>query len=302
MKARAAAAASRTPSRARARPISWRRSTLAAGRGSSGSPTPAWAGEQAGEPRPNSEEAEPSRAETQQRNPEAEQRNPERYQRKTFPRIGPFQWVTTIPARKRPPPCRVRGRLSPTILKIARNSDFHKEFRRRRHQGVMAGLVPAIPEGPAHRRRQARKALRPSAFLPVAPRRDSFLRRPGVDGRERASPAMTARVQNKKPTKPKPKFALLSRWLLSGKKSGAWRRWRTAPSRRHGRACPGHPRRPSASTQASAKSLDRPPSCRSRRGGTRSCGGPAWMAGTSPAMTARVRRTNSKPVDQQITP
>ena len=28
----------------------------------------------------------------------------------------------------------------------------------------------------------------------------------------------------------------------------------------------------------------------------------AWMAGTSPAMTARVRRTNSKPVDQQITP
>ncbi len=40
-----------------------------------------------------------------------------------------------------------------------------------------------------------------------------------------------------------------------GKESGAWRRWRTAPSRRHGRACPGHPRRPSASTQASAKSL-----------------------------------------------
>ena len=76
----------------------------------------------------------------------------------------------------------------------------------RRHQGVMAGLVPAIHEGPAHRRRQARKALRPS------------------------------------------------------------------------------------------------PSCRSRRGGIRSCGGPAWMAGTSPAMTARVRRTNSKPVDQQITP
>ena len=41
------------------------------------------------------------------------------------------------------------------------------------------------------------------------------------------------------------------------------------------------------------KPCDRPPSCRSRRGGTRSCGGPAWMAGTSPAMTARVRRTNS---------
>ena len=50
------------------------------------------------------------------------------------------------------------------------------------------------------------------------------------------------------------------------------------------------------------KPCDRPPSCRSRRGGTRSCGGPAWMAGTSPAMTARVRRTNSQPVDQQITP
>ena len=50
------------------------------------------------------------------------------------------------------------------------------------------------------------------------------------------------------------------------------------------------------------KPCDRPPSRRSRRGGTRSCGGPAWMAGTSPAMTARVRRTNSKPVDQHITP
>ena len=50
------------------------------------------------------------------------------------------------------------------------------------------------------------------------------------------------------------------------------------------------------------KPCDRPPSCPSRRGGTCSCGGPAWMAGTSPAMTARVRRTNSKPVDQQITP
>ena len=41
------------------------------------------------------------------------------------------------------------------------------------------------------------------------------------------------------------------------------------------------------------KPCDRPPSCRSRRGGTRSCGGPAWMAGTSPAMTARVRRTTT---------
>ena len=50
------------------------------------------------------------------------------------------------------------------------------------------------------------------------------------------------------------------------------------------------------------KPCDRPPSCRSRRGGTRSCGGPAWMTGTSPAMTARVLRTNSKPVDQQIMP
>ncbi len=41
------------------------------------------------------------------------------------------------------------------------------------------------------------------------------------------------------------------------------------------------------------KPCDRPPSCRPRRGGTRSCGGPAWMAGTSPAMTARVRRTTT---------
>ena len=59
--------------------------------------------------------------------------------------------------------------------------------------------------------------------------------------------------------------------------------------------------RPSASRRQARKALRRPPSCRSRRGGTVR-GGPAWMAGTSPAMTARVRRTNSKPVDQQITP
>ena len=32
---------------------------------------------------------------------------------------------------------------------------------------------------------------------------------------------------------------------------------------------------------------DRPPFCRSRRGGNRSCGGPAWMARTSPAMRAQ---------------
>ena len=36
-------------------------------------------------------------------------------------------------------------------------------------QAVMAGLVPAIHDGPAHERRQARKALRPSAILTVAP-------------------------------------------------------------------------------------------------------------------------------------
>ena len=43
-------------------------------------------------------------------------------------------------------------------------------------------------------------------------------------------------------------FALACALAVVGKESGAWRRWRTAPSRRHGRACPGHPRRPSAST------------------------------------------------------
>ena len=130
----------------------------------------------------------------------------------------------------------------------------------RRHQGVMAGLVPAIPEGPAHRRRQARKALRPSAFLPVAPRRDSFLRRPGVDGRDKPGhdgKGSTNEQQTGRPTDNaiRAKSRALIALAVVGKESGAWRRWRTAPSRRHGRACPGHPRRPSASTQASAKSL-----------------------------------------------
>ncbi len=169
----------------------------------------------------------------------------------------------------------------------------------------MAGLVPAIHEGPAHLRRQARKALRPSAFLPVAPRRDSFLRRPGVDGRDKPGhdgKGSTNEQQTGRPTDNaiRAKIRALIALAVVGKESGAWRRWRTAPSRRHGRACPGHPRRPSASDAGKReKPCDRPPSCRSRRGGTRSCGGPAWMAGTSPAMTARVRRTNSKPVDQQ---
>ena len=164
------------------------------------------------------------------------------------------------PGQKAPPALPGRGRLSPTILKIARNSDFHKAFRRRRHQGVMAGLVPAIHEGPAHRRRQARKALRPSAFLPVAPRRDSFLRRPGVDGRDKPGhdgKGSTNEQQTGRPTDNaiRAKIRALIALAVVGKESGAWRRWRTAPSRRHGRACPGHPRRPSASTQASAKSL-----------------------------------------------
>ena len=124
----------------------------------------------------------------------------------------------------------------------------------------MAGLVPAIHEGPAHRRRQARKALRPSAFLPVAPRRDSFLRRPGVDGRDKPGhdgKGSTNEQQTGRPTDNaiRAKIRALIALAVVGKESGAWRRWRTAPSRRHGRACPGHPRRPSASTQASAKSL-----------------------------------------------
>ena len=130
----------------------------------------------------------------------------------------------------------------------------------RRHQGVMAGLVPAIPEGPAHRRRQARKALRPSAFLPVAARRDLFLRRPGVDGRDKPGhdgKGSTNEQQTGRPTDNaiRAKICALIALAVVGKELGAWRRWRTAPSRRHGRACPGHPRRPSASTQASAKSL-----------------------------------------------
>ena len=125
---------------------------------------------------------------------------------------------------------------------------------------ALCWLVPAIHEGPAHRRRQARKALRPSAFLPVAPRRDSFLRRPGVDGRDKPGhdgKGSTNEQQTGRPTDNaiRAKIRALIALAVVGKESGAWRRWRTAPSRRHGRACPGHPRRPSASTQASAKSL-----------------------------------------------
>ena len=167
----------------------------------------------------------------------------------------------------------------PARTAIARNSDYRKDncallsrwllWGRnrehgggggRRHRGVMAGLVPAIHEGPAHLRRQARKALRPSAFLPVAPRRDSFLRRPGVDGRDKPGhdgKGSTNEQQTGRPTHNaiRAKIRALIALAVVGKESGAWRRWRTAPSRRHGRACPGHPRRPSASTQASAKSL-----------------------------------------------
>ena len=177
---------------------------------------------------PIPEEAQQELREAQQRKPEAGQRISERYQRKTLPRIGPFQWVTTI---------RGKTRFSPLLL---------------------AG---AAPRGGC------------SATGPLYP---WFL----IIARKSRAPIALAVV---------------------GKESGAWRRWRTARSRRHGRACPGHPRRPSASTQASAKSLATVRlSCPSRRGGTCSCGGPAWMAGTSPAMTARVR--TGKPVDQHITP
>ena len=154
------------------------------------------------------EEAQQRLREAQQRKPEAGQRNPERYQRKTLPRIGPFQWVTTIrgknPLLPASPGAAPRGGAFGDRTTLSVVSDNRKKkvallsrwllWGRnrergggggRRHQGVMAGLVPAIPEGPAHLRRQARKALRPSAFLPVAPRRDSFLRRPGVDGRDK---------------------------------------------------------------------------------------------------------------------
>ena len=164
----------------------------------------------------------------------------------------------------------------------------------RRHQGVMAGLVPAIPEGPAHRRRQARKALRPSAFLPVAPRRDSFLRRPGVDGRDKPGhdgKGSTNEQQTGRPTDNaiRAQIRALIALAVVGKELGARRRWRTAPSRRHGRAFRPSPKAQRIYAGKREKPCDRPPSCRSRRGGTRSCGGPAWMAGTSPAMTARVR-------------
>ena len=131
----------------------------------------------------------------------------------------------------------------------------------RRHQGVMAGLVPAIAEGPAHLRRQARKALRPSpAFLPVAPRRDSFLRRPGVDGRDKPGhdgKGSTNEQQTGRPTHNaiRAKIRALIALAVVGKEWGAWRRWRTSHQGVMAGLVPGHPRRTSASTQASAKSL-----------------------------------------------
>ena len=104
---------------------------------------------------------------------------------------------------------------------------------------------PAIHEGPAHLRRQARKAWRPSAFLPVAPRRDLLSRRPGVDGRDKPGhdgKGSTNDQQNGRPTDNaiKAKIRALVASAVVGKELGAWRRWWAAPSRRHGRSPPGH--------------------------------------------------------------
>ncbi len=175
------------------------------------------------------EEAQQKLREAQQRKPEAGQRNPERYQRKTLPRIGPFQWVTTI-RRKNPllpasPGAAPRGGAFGDRTTLSVISDNRKKKSRSYRVGCCGEGIGSMAE--------------------VA------------DGAIKASwPGLS---------RPSPK----AQRIYAGKRE---------------------------------KPCDRPPSCRSRRGGTRSCGGPAWMAGTSPAMTARVRRTNSKPVDQQITP
>ena len=171
----------------------------------------------------------------------------------------------------------------------------------------MAGLVPAIPEGPAHRRRQARKALRPSAFLPVAPRRDSFLRRPGVDGRDKPGhdgKGSTNEQQTGRPTDNaiRAKSRALIALAVVGEGIGSMAEVADGAIKA---SWPGLSR-PSPKAQRiyagkREKPCDRPPSCRSRRGGTRSCGGPAWMAGTSPAMTARVaNRQTGPPTDNAI--
>ncbi len=60
-----------------------------------------------------------------------------------------------------------------------------------RHQGVMAGLVPAIHEGPAHLAGKREKPCDRHAFLPVAP---GGTRSGGPASMAGTSPAMTARV------------------------------------------------------------------------------------------------------------
>ncbi len=174
---------------------------------------------------PSLEEARQRIREAQQRKPEAGQRIPERYQRKTLPRIGPFQWVTTI---------RGKNPLSSGPL-------------------LLAPLLEAA--------RSATGPLYPW-FLIIA----------------RKSRALMA----------------LCCW--SGWCSRALPSWRTAPSAASWPGLPGHPRRRRRKSRAvhrCAGPSSTGPACHApmaRRCGTRSCGGPAWMAGTSPAMTARVPR------------
>ena len=130
---------------------------------------------------PSLEEAQQRLREAQQRKPEAGQRSPERYQRKTLPRIGPFQWVTT-----------------------------------------MRGKNPLLPASPR-----------------ASPRGGSF-----GDGT-----TLSVVSDNRK------KKSRSYRLGCCGEGIGSMAEVAGGLSRRHGRACPGHPRRPSASTQASAKSL-----------------------------------------------
>ncbi len=257
---------------------------------------------------PSLEEAQQKLREAQQRKPEAGQRNPERYQRKTLPRIGPFQWVTTI-RRKNPlsPGAAPRGGSFGDRTTLSVVSDNRKKKSRSYRVGCCGegiGSMAEVADGAIKASWPGLSARPPpSAFLPVAPRRDSFLRRPGVDGRDKPGhdgKGSTNDSNRSTNNCHKSQNSRSYRLAVVGKESGHG----GGGGRRHQGVMAGLV--PAIRSRAYAgkreKPCDRPPSCRSRRGGTRSCGGPAWMAGTSPAMTARVRRTNSKPVDQQITP
>ena len=152
--------------------------------------------------------------EAQQRKPEAGQRNPERYQRKTLPRIGPFQWVTTIrgknPLLPASPGAAPRGGSFGDRTTLSVVSDNRKKKSTlpppgsygvmcwstgllfvRRTLAVMAGLVPAIHAGPPQERVPPRRDRREGGGRKAF--RACLRRCAGPSWMAGTSPAMTPR-------------------------------------------------------------------------------------------------------------